>query len=432
MSKRIVLLVAVTLVVPLPVSSAAAVSTRLVSVKAGGGLPADDSEQPVVSANGRWVAFVTGASGIVPNDGNGSDDVFLRDMKLGETIRASVRSSGAEVDNGGDSPSISADGRYVAFSSSSELVPADHNGQTDVYVHDRVTGRTTRISVSSAGAEATGSSTHPSISTDGRFVAFSSDAEDLVGNDTNIVSDIFVHDRETDRTKRVSLRTDGSQAIGGDSYNPSISPDGRWVAFNSVAGDFTPGDLGLDWDVFLYDRQEGRLRRVTDLPGSAEPDGESSVPFVSDGGRHVAFWSEASDLVDGDLNGQRDVFVWTRSTDAFERVSVRSNGSEAPFGAPSSLDGLSMSADGRYVAFDAGDPLTPADDDTSRDVYVRDRTDGVTRLVSLTDAGDNAVDNAEGPSISATGAWVVFESDSLLTGPDPRGYYDVFRRGPLV
>jgi Tol biopolymer transport system component len=353
-------------------------------------------------------------------------------MKLDVTTRVSVRSSGAEGSDGGDAPSISADGRFVAFESSSQLVPADHNGQRDIYVHDRVTGRTTRVSVTSTGAEATGSSYGPTISADGRFVAFSSDAEDLVGNDSNVVSDIFVHDRQTGRTKRVSLRTDGSQAIGGDSSNPSISPDGRWVAFGSFAGDFTAGDIGPDWDVFLYDRREGRIRRVSDLPGAAEPDGESSAPVVSEGGRHVAFWSEAADLVGDDLNGQRDVFVWTRSTDAFERVSVRSNEQEVASGAPSTLDAPSMSADGRYVAFDAGDPMATADDDTSRDVYVRDRTEGITRLVSLTDAGDNAVDNSSSPAISTTGAWVVFESESVLTGPDPRGYYDVFRRGPLI
>lgn len=416
-----------------PMPATAAASTQLVSVKAGGGLPADDSEQAVVSANGRWVAFASAAPGIVPNDRNGSSDVFLRDMAGGVTVRVSVRSNGAEGDGTSGGAAISADGRYVAFESSAELVRADGNGQTDIYVHDRITGTTTRVSISSSGREATGPSYAPSISADGRLVAFASSAENLVGGDSNLQSDIFVHDRATGRTRRVSVRSDGTQALGGESYNPSISPDGRWVGFDSTANDLMPGgDVGVDADVFLYDRRERRLRRVSDVAGSGEPNGGSWFPVVSQGGRYVAFWSEASDLVPSDLNGQRDVFVWTRASRGFERVSVRSNGHEAPYGAPSTLDGISMSADGRYVAFDVGDPLAPADDDADRDVYVRDRTRGTTSLVSLSDAGLNTVGNCAVPGLSATGAWVVFESEALLTGPDPRGNYDVFRRGPLT
>lgn len=158
------------------------------------------------------------------------------------------------------------------------------------------------------------------------------------------------------------------------------------------------------------------------------------MPGVSNGGNFVVFYSDASDLVPGDTNGDRDVFVWTRETGEIERVSLKANGGELDFGAPSTLgrNNISISSDGRYVVFDAGNPAAPRDDDTDRDVYVRDRLNDTTRLVSLDPSGANLVDGSESGWLSRNGAWVVWESDSVFVPPDTDGYYDIFLRGPLV
>ena len=160
----------------------------------------------------------------------------------GNTTRVSVASDGTQSNNSSYNPSISANGRYVAFESeATNLVRGDTNNFRDIFVHDRQTGQTTRVSVASDGTQANGHSYDPSISADGRYVAFASLANNLVSGDTNDQQDIFVHDRQTGQTTRVSVASDGTQASG-HSFNPSISADGRYVAFVSSASNLVGGD----------------------------------------------------------------------------------------------------------------------------------------------------------------------------------------------
>lgn len=286
--------------------------TERVSVGPGGAQSnGASSEKPAISVGGRFVAFASEASNLVPGDTNGIGDVFVHDRRAGKTTRVSVSSRGVQ----GNAPSIhaeiSADGRFVAFrSDATNLVPGDTNGAQDVFVHDRKTGRTTRVSVSSRGAQSDGVSWWVLISGNGRFVAFSSWATNLVPNDTNGVLDVFVHNRRTGRTTRVSVSSRGAQA-NGDSFAHAISADGRFVAFGSDANNLVPGDTNDTGDVFVHDRWTGRTTRVNVGPGHAQANGLSLGPALSPGGRFVAFPSEASNLVQGDTNGVSDIFVHT-------------------------------------------------------------------------------------------------------------------------
>jgi Tol biopolymer transport system component len=248
------------------------------------------------------------------------------------TQRLSVDSGGVQGNGNSYSPSTSIDGRYVAFHShASNLVPGDTNGFYDVFVHDRITGATERVSVSTAGVQGNGDSSYgytPSISSDGRYVAFSSLATNLVSGDTNTFSDVFVRDRQNGTTERVSLDSGGAEG-NGDSVAPVISGDGRYVAFESFASNLVAGDTNGTWDVFVRDRLAGTTERASVDSSAAEANGQSHWPAISSDGRYVAFQSYASNLVAGDTNGFADVFVHDRLNGMTERASVYTAGAQA-------------------------------------------------------------------------------------------------------
>ncbi|GAG36814.1 unnamed protein product, partial [marine sediment metagenome] len=209
-------------------------TNELVSVDSAGNQADGFSTLSAISTDGRFVAFVSAASNLASGDTNGQSDVFVHDRQTGATERVSVDSAGSQADGGSETPAISADGRFVVFvSAASNLVPGDTNGQSEVFVHDRQTGATEQVNVDSAGNQADGSSEAPAISGDGRFVAFVSAASNLVPGDTDGQTEIFVHDRRTGATERVSVDSAGNQGDDG-SGAPAISADGRFVAFAST------------------------------------------------------------------------------------------------------------------------------------------------------------------------------------------------------
>jgi Tol biopolymer transport system component len=207
-----------------------------------------------VSADGRYVALASSASNLVTGDTNESTDVFVHDRATGETVRVSVASDGSQADAGSTDGSLSADGRYVIFNSSAaNLVAGDTNLVADVFVHDRVSGETVRVSVASDGSEPNGRSGGSAVSADGRYVAFQSTASNLVPNDTNgSVDDVFVHDRATGETRLVNVSDAGMQATGSlNSLLSDMSADGRYVVFASAAGNLVPGDTNNATDIFI-------------------------------------------------------------------------------------------------------------------------------------------------------------------------------------
>jgi len=346
--------------------------TEPISVASDRTFGSSDSHRPSVSADGTVIAFDGPASNLVPDDTNGAYDVFVRDMVTGVTTRVSVGSDGAQGNGASRTPSISADGRYVAFASAaSTLVPGDTNAAGDIFVHDLGAGTTQRVSVATGGAQADLVSTSPALSADGRRVAFDSAASTLVPGDTNAVEDVFVHDRDTGITERVSVAASGGQGDGG-SLRPSMSADGRHVAFWSNAANLAPGDTNGWADVFVHDRETGATERVSVASSGTEGLGLalSDYPSMSADGRFVAFQSQAANLVPGDTNAASDVFVHDRETGATERVSVAAEGSQ---GNNHSYQ-PSVSADGRHVAFASlATNLVPGLGASRRHVFVRDR-----------------------------------------------------------
>ena len=345
-----------------------------------------------------------------------------------ELVRASEDSTGAEADGPSQAPSLSSDGQLVAFQSfATNLVTGDTNGAIDIFVHDRSTGATERVSVDSIGTEANGLSNTPAISGDGRYVTFSSVATNLVTGDTNTVRDIFLHDRNTSATTRISMASDGVTQANGDSWSPSISADGRYIAFSSDANNLVTGDGNFSRDVFVFDTQTTTTTRVSVDSSEVEGNGASDGAAISGDGQYVAFHSDATDLVAGDTNGVRDVFLRDVSAGTTTRISVDSSGVPG--------DGISedpaINSDGRYIAFmsDATNLVT-GDANSKRDVFVRAILPGVTMRVSVSSAGAEAdAESGYRPAISADGQYVVFQSNaSNLVTDDTNGVGDVFIR----
>jgi archaellum component FlaF (FlaF/FlaG flagellin family) len=411
------------------VAEGVAATTTRVSLRSNGDQGNDASLDASISAGGRFVAFSSSASNLVPGDTNGAGDVFVHDGSTDKTTRVSVRSNRGQGNDDSFDPSISADGRFVSFTSyASNLVPGDTNGATDVFVHDRMTGRTTRVSVSSSGIQGGGDSFYPSLSANGRFVSFTS-FSNLVADDTNDVFDVFVHDRETGLTTRVSVRSNGDQG-NNDSGSSSISAAGRFVSFESSASNLIQGDTNDAYDVFVHDRETGHTTRVSVRSNGDQGDDFSLAPSSSANGRFVSFYSVASNLVPGDTNGTFDVFVHDRRTGLTTRVSVRSNGDEGNDDSRTP----SISADGRFVAFRShASDLVAGDTNGVYDTFVHDRTTGHTTRVSVSSNGiQGNADSFLGLSISADGRFVAFDSfASNLVPGDTNGVGDVFVRGPL-
>lgn len=350
------------------------------------GLPGNGSSggsPPAVSADGRFVAFTSRASNLVPGDTNNAADIFVRDRQTATTQRVSIADSGAQGNRDSYLPAISGDGRFVAFiSQATNLVPGDTNNLADVFIHDRQAQTTRRVSVSVTGVQANGSSglAAPALSSEGRFVAFASHATNLVAGDTNGVADVFVYDRQSGGIERISMAHNGVQADG-PSSSPTISGDGRYVAFLSSAQNLVSGAQNGHNHVYLRDRQSGQIERVSVGHDGNLANGPSYSPVISGDGRFIAFASAADNLVSGDTNGTLDIFLHDGLSGQIERVSIASNGGGENTQSPIQANGLAwrptLGGYGRYVAFESTatnltfDPM-PGSPGLSH-IYLRDR-----------------------------------------------------------
>ena len=468
-------------------------TTELASVAPGGRQftettslsPSPIGWEPSISGDGRYVAFTSWGQDLRSGAVSGTSNVWIHDRGTGASTLVSVgmdNTPGVGVDPSGpttssDDPSVSGDGRHVAFESfAANLVPGDTNSAPDVFVRDLRTGRTVRVSLSSNGAQANTPPTQadnlsaPSISADGRYVAFSSSATNLVPDDTNGEPDVFVHDMQTGKTVRVSVASDGQQG-NGYSEAPSISANGRFVVFTSNATNLVAGSVSpFSINVFLHDMKTGKTELISKAPGGgAAQTGPLdyftaySTTFagreISDSGRYVAFISNADNLVPNDANADpeywadgidngMDVFVADRQTGRIERVSVTSSGEQRS--GPQAFSFLSISADGRYVAFGSTQLLTP--DEVNQDspgeygttgfsnngqIFVHDLITGATELVSRNSSGDQATgcqnlgSQAQWASISSSGRYVAFQACATNlphNRNNPAGTYYVYVR----
>lgn len=387
-----------------------------------------------VSPNGRFVVFSSDAANLVPNDTNNSADVFLRDNQLNTTERVSLGTAGVQGDAGGFQGLVSADGRYVAFSSdSTNLVVSDTNASTDVFLRDRQLATTTRVSVRTAGGQSDGASFLQSMTPDATLIVFASDATNLIGTvDQNFSTDIYLRDRTANKTTRVSVATDGTEGDS-DSSVASISDNGRFVAFISNASTFDPNDSGVFADVFLRDRTAATTTRLTAFPDTTEADGDSSNVAISGDGSTVVFDSDATNLVTpADGNGTTDVYAVTVATGTIERISANASGGDA-----SNFSFLAgVSDNGRFVAFQsAAKNLIPMPLVAQVDSFVRDRSSGSIALVGKTQAQgepsnpDPVLAGSSPNAISGDGRYVLFTSSAtdVLGAPDTNGTVaDVF------
>lgn len=414
------------------VADAVAPKTTRVVRALGGAEPDGRSDKPALSADGRYVAFWSAASNLVPGDTNGVFDLFLLDRTRGRTARIDLGPGRSQtvIDPGTRYPAaIAADGLKVAFShADGTLVAADTNGVPDVFVRllPRHGGqRTVLASVGVGGVPADDASWGPSISTNGRYLVFSSDATNLVAGDTNGRTDVFVRDLVRKTTRRVSITTGGDEADD-DSQDGSISPDGRYIAFSSRAA-LVPEDTNALKDIYLHDRIGHTTVLITTGAGGHGADGASIQPFLSGDGRYVVFLSNATDLGPGDTNGLTDVYRYDRTNDRAILVSTTGSGS-----GNAAAVWPRVSASGRLVSFSsAASDLVPDDMNGVPDVFVRDVRERTTTLVSVATDGP-----ANGPSeiaaISGDGRSVAFGSEATdLTAGDTNAVGDVFLRVPL-
>lgn len=407
----------------------------------GGGLGNSDSLNGAfaISPNGRYVAFESYSSNLVPGDTNGVPDVFVRDNLLGATTRVSTDSAGNQSNAGAGQPALTVDASgtvYVAFASTaSNLVSGDTNGVLDVFVKNLTAGLTTRVNTDSAGNQSNGGGSRPVLAVDGSgtvYVAFWSGASDLVGGDTNLAYDVFLKNLSTGATSRASTDSAGNQS-GGDSFNPALAVDGSgtvYVAFSSSASNLVGGDTNNVGDVFVKNVNTGLTTRAsTDSAGNQVYLSASQDPAIAVDGNgtvYVAFWNDVSQLVSGDNNNHADVFLKNLTTGATSLVSTDSAWNQADLGA---FDGQALAVDDSgtvYAAFwSAATNLVSGDTNGVPDVFVKNLSTGVTSRV-----GPAGGSNPYYPSIAVNGTGSIFVAfwtgDGDLVPGDVNVAYDVF------
>jgi Tol biopolymer transport system component len=362
-----------------------------VSEGTGGNQPDGDSQRPTMSTDGRFVAFWSAAENLVDGDANKVTDCFLHDRQSHTTVRVDVGPADVEANGECARPVVSGDGKLVAFESAATNLEkptvlgktTDTNKTRDVFVRDLIANTTTRVSVTTDGKQATGDSVRASISATGRYVAFQSEAP-LQADDTNNKTDVYLHDLETKETTRVSIGPGGAEGNAG-SFSPSLSADGGLLSYWSNASNFVPGDSNKVGDVFVFNRSDGSTTRISVGPEDEGGDGMSSDPSISPDGRHVSFWSAATNLVTDDTNAKRDIFLFDRDTGILSRVSVADDGTEG--------DGDSFSPNigsgGHLVAFDSAATTLVADDHKTRgsDIFLHSEETPTSAAPSSDQAG---------------------------------------------
>lgn len=410
---------------PLPAKAQTSFVGRLylVSKNSSGTIGDSQSYQPDVSNDGRYVVFASDATNLVADDDNGAADIFVYDRQENTFEIVSLQSDGDQSNNNSYEPAISGDGRWVVFCSfASNLVGSDDNNRPDTFLYDRQQNSIRRISDASNGDDGNGDSCGLStISDNGQYVAFNSDANNLVSGDTNGVRDVFLYNRGDDSLRRITAEN-GTQG-NGTSSTPSISGDGRYLAFQSDSNNLISGDDNNRSDIFVYDRDDNGIERVSERQDGTDNTAGSFFPAISGDGRFVVFEAGDGNLVGSDTNGRSDIFLHVRDSNAIERISLQTDGGQA------NDDNVqaSISNDGRYVTFTSA--ATNLDDRFGNvtNIFVRDRQNSTTISVSYTEDDEPGNQNSDTPRISGNGRYIVFASGATnLLPEDTNSRADVY------
>jgi Tol biopolymer transport system component len=389
-----------------------------------------------LSADGRSIAFESYAR-LAPADANSNCDVYVVERVTGRVTLESVSTDGAILRGGGSTPRMSGDGRYLVFETMVQT--ADSRGiRTEIVLRDRTQLTTQWVSRNPSGAVPSGSSRHPAISSDGRFVGFASSVADLVaGRDENEdKEDVYLYEVATGRTRRISTDSQSVQRSDGASHSPSISGDGRYVAFTSTArfdGEPAPFTAGRPvGSIYVRDTELGKTERVNPYAAATAPDGHSSDPSISRDGRYVVFASEATNLVPGDRNRSSDIFLRDLRTHAPVLVSRGTGGGPANGASRAPV----VSGDGRFVAFqsEASDlicarrcPAADEDINLVPDVFRFDRLTGLMIRISGGSEG-GWPEESSSPQFDSTGEVIAFASRHPIDERDSRHDFDLFVR----
>lgn len=408
--------------------------TSRVSTDSSGGQANSYSFDAALSQDGLLCAFDSLANNLVPGDANGVYDVFLKDRTSGITELISVDSSGVQGNRDSFLPFMSPDGRFVIFSSlSNNLVSGDTNGKYDVFLRDRQLGTTERVSIRGAGLQGNDDSFGLGVSADGNSIYFESNATNLVANDTNASGDVFVRNRLTGKTTRVSVDSSGAE---GNSYSwfGGMASDASAVCFYSAATNLVGNDFNNKVDIFLHDMTTLATTRISTDPSGNDSDGNSVIPRMSSDGRFTVYRSAATNLIPNDTNGFEDVYVYDRAAGVSDRVSIDSYGGEANDnsldvpGSPDINTYGAISTDGQFVVFDSqATNLVDGDTNGATDIFVHNRFTGLTQRISVDSTGAQSNDIALYGTISNDGSVAAFQSIATnLVASDTNGDSDVF------
>lgn len=381
------------------------------------------------SADGRYVAFDSDASNLVGGDSNGVRDVFIRDRTSASLERVSISSSGAQSSYLSRSASISTDGRYISFESMGTLAPGVGSGVFQIYRRDRVSGVTELVSSNSSGVAGTAHSMRSSISADGRYVLFYSSANNLIAGDNNSARDVFIKDMQTGGVERISVSSTGV-AGNGDSFEAAMSSDTRFISFTSMATNLTGGTIARQRHTYLRDRQTGSTKLISKTSAGVLANQPTFSPALTDDGRYVVYYSKASNLAAGTSGANIQILLYDgiSGNTALLSRGVTSHGHDGPEGNDLSYS-PSISADGRFVAFTSfANNLISGDNNGVSDILLLDRQTNELQIISQSENGELGNGAAIGtPALSRSGNSIAFSTyaSNLLAG-DTNNVADIF------
>lgn len=379
-----------------------------------------------ISQDGRFVAYESGNVNHVSSDTSSNlMDIFVRDRKTGITVIANRKSDGSQMSGYVAGWEMSKNGRFIVWSTSQAIVPSDTGPYNDIFIRDLLNNTTEIVSTTSSGGQLNGNSNIPDISVDGRYVIFQSSATNSGLGDTTNKSDIYLKDRKTNSLSLLSKSTTGSGG-NNDSMNARISCDGSYVSFFSSASNLVAGDTNAADDLFIVDRINGNVIKNATINGNTNS--ITSNTGISCNGSTIAFISNASNLVPNDTNSKTDLFSYNVAEGSFKRLNVDPSGNQISTGSIDQLSSGAVDFSGRYVVFTStsGD-IVSGDTNGVKDIFIRDTVDNITQIISKRNSSTQTTSASFLPSISLDGQSVIFGSDdSGLVAGDTNNMKDVF------